>query len=60
VESYRNIDDRICHRTILNVGFLTDLTASDLNIIQKHFSNLATGKPQLFDEPNELISKYTS
>jgi Transposase DDE domain len=60
VESYRNIDDRICHRTILNVGFLTDLTADDLNIIQKHLSNLAWGKPELFEEPNELISKYTA
>lgn len=60
VESYRNIDDRICHRTILNVGFLTDLTVFDLNIIQKHLSNLAAGKPELFEEPNELISKYTA
>lgn len=60
VESYRSIDDRICHRTILNVGFLTDLTASDLNIIQKHLSNRVAGKPDLFDEPNELISRYTT
>jgi hypothetical protein len=60
VESYRSIDDRICHRTILNIGFLTDLTAFDLNIIQKHLSNLADGKPELFDEPNELISRYTT
>jgi hypothetical protein len=22
VESYRNCDDRVCHRTLLNVGFL--------------------------------------
>ena len=60
VESYRNVDNRICHRTILNIGFLTDLTTVDLNIIQKHLTNLAAGIPEIFDQPNELISKYIS
>jgi hypothetical protein len=35
VESYRNSDDRICHRTILSAGFLDDLTTNQLNLIQK-------------------------
>jgi hypothetical protein len=35
VESYRNNDNRICHRTILSAGFLDDLTANQLNLIQK-------------------------
>ena len=32
VESYRNADDRVCHRTMLNVGFLEDLTADQKQI----------------------------
>jgi len=35
VECYRNYNDRICHCTILNVGFLDDLKGEQLNIIQK-------------------------
>ncbi|MCL2650674.1 MAG: hypothetical protein FWD60_06590 [Candidatus Azobacteroides sp.] len=29
VESYRNETDRVCHRTLLNVGFLGSLTNID-------------------------------
>ena len=35
VESYRNADDRVCHRTMLNVGFLEDLSPEQMNQIQK-------------------------
>jgi hypothetical protein len=37
VESYRNSDGRICHRTLLNVGFLdmTTITPEQLNQVQK-------------------------
>ncbi len=37
VESYRNCDDRVCHRTMLNIGFLDceGLTPEQLNLIQK-------------------------
>jgi hypothetical protein len=37
VESYRNHDDRVCHRTMLNIGFLDaeGLTSEQLNLIQK-------------------------
>ena len=34
VESYRNSDDRICHRTILNVGFMEDTTVEQRHKIQ--------------------------
>ncbi|WP_198675470.1 hypothetical protein, partial [Pleomorphovibrio marinus] len=30
VESYRNADNRVCHRTILNVGFMEDATPGQL------------------------------
>jgi len=35
IESYRNQEDRVCHRTILNAGYLDDLSADQLNLIQK-------------------------
>jgi hypothetical protein len=35
VESYRNHSDRVCHRTMLNAGYLDDLTTDQLNLIQK-------------------------
>ena len=35
VESYRNVDNRVCHRTLLNVGFMDDIQAEEQNRIQK-------------------------
>ena len=35
VESYRNRDGRVCHRTMLNAGYLDGLTTDQLNLIQK-------------------------
>jgi len=35
IESYRNAQGRVCHRTLLNVGFMDGTTAEDLNRIQK-------------------------
>ena len=35
VESYRNPCDMVCHRTILNAGYLDELNTDQLNLIQK-------------------------
>jgi len=35
IESYRNIEGRVCHRTILNVGFMGGIQPEELNRIQK-------------------------
>jgi len=47
VESYRNYDDRVCHRTILNAGYLDELTTDQLNLIQK----ILTAKVNNHDNP---------
>ena len=47
VESYLNHDDRICHRTILNTGYLDELTTDQLNLIQK----ILTAKIKNYDKP---------
>jgi hypothetical protein len=40
VESYRNADNRVCHRTMLNVGFLDmeEVSVDQLNQIQKYLT----------------------
>ena len=47
VESYRNYNDRVCHRTILNAGYLDELNADQLNLIQK----ILTAKVDNHDKP---------
>ena len=52
-ESYRNETDRVCHRTLLNVGFLTGvLTVDELNqvrrIICKRYQDIKGGD-ELFE-----------
>jgi hypothetical protein len=53
IESYRNEKDRVCHRTLLNVGFLDDrVTTDQLNQIRRILCNRreeALGKHQLFE-----------
>ena len=58
VESYRNADDRICHRTILNVGFMEDTTVEQRNKIQKHLSDKYEHKHILFEETDPVVNKY--
>jgi len=53
IESYRNETDRVCHRTLLNVGFLNGLVNTDeLNqvrrIICKRYQDI-NGGSELFD-----------
>ena len=52
VESYRNYEDRVCHRTILNAGYLDELTTDQLNLIQKILTIKASNHDQpLFELP---------
>jgi transposase len=59
VESYRNGDNRICHRTILNVGFIEDATPGQLNKIQKLLTEKYERKESLFEqEEDPIVKKY--
>jgi len=60
VESYRNGDDRICHRTIVNVGFMEDATPEQLNKIQKQLTEKYERKQPLFEseEQDPMVKKY--
>ena len=58
VESYRNADDRICHRTILNVGYMEDTDVDQRNKIQKHLTDRYERKLILFEETDPIVRKY--
>lgn len=61
VESYRNATGRICHRTILNVGFLDDeLTADQLNLISRTLTDMYQRRQSLFPHNDALISKWVT
>jgi transposase len=59
VESYRNVENRICHRTILNVGFLDHVNPEQLNKIQKLLTQRAEGKISLFREGDPEVQMLT-
>jgi len=61
VESYRNSTGRVCHRTILNVGFLEDeLTSTQLNIIARSLTAIYEKKESIFDQTDPLIKKWVA
>jgi len=60
VESYRNSDDRICHRTILNVGFMEDTTVEQRRKIQAMLNDKYEMKQSVFSEPDPVVNSYVS
>ena len=60
VESYRNFDDRVCHRTILNVGFINHLTRIQFLDIQTRLTDLAHGKSQIFESSDPVVNQYVT
>jgi transposase len=61
VESYRNETGRICHRTILNVGFLDDeLTPEQLNVIARTLTDMYQRKQTIFPQTDALITKWVT
>ncbi len=58
VESYRNQEDRVCHRTILNVGYLDYLSEDQLNKIQKQLTDRASGRQNIFVEGDEEVNRH--
>jgi len=60
VESYRNSDDRICHRTILNVGFMEDTTVEQRHKIQVRLNDKHEMKESVFNEADPVVNGYVS
>lgn len=60
VESYRNADDRVCHRTILNVGFMEDTTVEQRQKIQAMLRDKYEMKQSVFSEADPVVTGYVS
>src|SRR5690606_36544806 len=60
VESYRNEDDRICHRTLLNVGFLPGVTPEQLNMIQSILNDRVKNQLSLFEHSDLVVEQMTN
>lgn len=61
VESYRNAENRICHHTILNIGFIDDATPEQLNKIQKQLTDKYEQKHTLFEQDDDpIVKKYVT
>lgn len=59
VESYRNVVGRICHRTILNIGFLEDdLQPEQLNLIARTLTDMYHKKQSIFPNTDLLVNKW--
>ncbi len=56
VESYRNMNDRVCHQTLLNIGF-TDLTPEQMVEIQKQLNDRAAGQQSLFECEDPVVQE---
>ncbi len=60
VESYRNADDRVCHRTILNVGFMEDTTVEQRHKMQMMLRDKYETKQSVFSEADSVVNSYVS
>jgi transposase len=59
IESYRNAEGRVCHRTLLNVGFLKNVTSEQLNKIQSHLNARYKKQETIFEEADSVVVEMT-
>lgn len=57
VESYRNAYGRVCHRTMLNVGFLPELSAEQLNKVRRELMKRLGEQKSLFEEKDPVVQR---
>ena len=61
VESYRDADSRVCHRTILNIGFLIEPVSDDqLREIARQLTARYTHTLSLFASEDPLVLRWTN
>jgi transposase len=61
VESYRNSVGRVCHRTILNIGFLEEsITPQQLNLVARTLTNMYQQKASIFTETDPVVSRLVA
>jgi hypothetical protein len=61
VESYRNSSGRVCHRTILDIGFLDeDISPETLNLIARRLTDMYQQKMSIFPESDPIVLKLVT
>jgi hypothetical protein len=58
VESYRNESDRVCHRTIVNLGFIDcSITPEQLNAVSRRLTDMYQLKESLFVNTDTVVDE---
>lgn len=61
VESYRNAEGRVCHRTILNIGFIeADYTPEQLNLTARLLTTRYEQKEVLFEVSDNAVKELVN
>ncbi|MDQ6764385.1 MAG: IS1634 family transposase [Bacteroidota bacterium] len=55
VESYRNEDDRVCHKTLLNIGFWTEASREQKCKVVDHLNSRYKDELSLFEESDQEV-----
>jgi hypothetical protein len=58
VESYRNEFDRVCHKTLLNIGFWEDATQVQKDKVVDHLNEKYKNELGLFEETDEQVVEW--
>ena len=59
VESFRNSEGKVCHRTILNIGFAEEeVSINQLNQISRQLTARYKHKLSLFVHEDELVTRW--
>ena len=59
VESYRNEYDRVCHKTLLNIGFWTDATREQKDQVVSHLNERYKNELTLFQQADSQVMEWT-
>lgn len=61
VESYRNSVGKVCHRTILNIGFIDEsITPEQLNRVARTLTDMYQQKASIFPETDPVVSRLVA
>jgi Transposase DDE domain len=60
VESYRNEFDRVCHKTLLNIGFWADATRAQKDKVVDHLNERYKNELALFEETDVQVVEWVN
>ena len=60
VESYRNENDRVCHRLLLNIGFWPDGTTEQKIKVVEHLNSRYKNELELFEESDQQVVAWVN